>query len=207
MRLSLLPAALLCCALAFQPTLHAQDTPDYKSNPKFQAAIAEAKQLQKQRQIFFAIEAYKKANKIAAGKDADCLRALLDLQMNSGSYKDAAATAASLEAIATSPIEKSRAESDHGYALFLQAGDKNKPDLFRAADAASQSRHRRRSQERHRTLPRRLRPRSSRPERRRIQQFKQCLAASPPTTPATSAPSTSPKTPNSPPTKWPQPSP
>jgi thiol-disulfide isomerase/thioredoxin len=136
MRLSILPAALLCCALAFLPTLQAQDTPDYKSNAKFQSAMAEAKQLQKQRQILFAMDAYKKANKIAAGKDADCLKALLDLQMDSGSYKDAVATATALEALATSPAEKSKAESDRGYCLFLQAGDKNKPDLLNAADAA-----------------------------------------------------------------------
>jgi len=70
MRPSTLPAALLFCSLAFLPTLHAQPAPDYKSNPKFTAAMAEAKQLEKQRQVFFAIEAYKKASKIAQGGKA-----------------------------------------------------------------------------------------------------------------------------------------
>jgi thiol-disulfide isomerase/thioredoxin len=136
MRPSILSAALLCCSLASLSTLHAQDAPDYKSNPKFQSAMAEAKQLQKERQSVFAIEAYKKANKIAAGKDAACLKALLDLQMKTGVYKDAVTTTTALEALATTPIEKSKAESDHGYALYLQAGDKNKSDLLNAADAA-----------------------------------------------------------------------
>jgi thiol-disulfide isomerase/thioredoxin len=136
MRLSILSAALLCCSLASLPTLHAQDTPDYKSNPKYQSAMAEAKQMLKERQILFAMEAYKKANKVAAGKDAACLKALLDLQMKTGSFKDAVATTTALETLATTPIEKSRAESDRGYALFLQAGDKNKSDLLNASDAA-----------------------------------------------------------------------
>ncbi len=134
-RLNLL-AVLLISTLTLLPTASPQDSADYKSNPKFQAAIAEAKQLLKERNTFFAMEAYKKANKIAAGKDVDCLRALLDIQMNTGSFKDAVATTTALEALASTPIEKSRAESDHGYALYMQAAGKNKPDLLNAADAA-----------------------------------------------------------------------
>jgi thiol-disulfide isomerase/thioredoxin len=135
MRLSILPAAILCYTLACLPTLHAQDTSDYKSNPKFQSAMAEAKQMLKERQTFFAMEAYKKANKIAAGKDANCLKSMLDLQMKTGSYKDAVATTTALEALATTPAEKSKAASDRGYALYLEAGDK-KRDLLNSADAA-----------------------------------------------------------------------
>jgi thiol-disulfide isomerase/thioredoxin len=135
MRPSFLSVSLLCGILASLPALHAQSTPDYKSNPKFQSAMADAKQMGKERQIAFAMDAYKKANKIAAGKDADCLKGLLALQMKTGSYKDAVATNISLEALATTPIEKSKAESDRGYALYLEAGDK-KRDLLTSADAA-----------------------------------------------------------------------
>jgi thiol-disulfide isomerase/thioredoxin len=135
MRHTLLHAALLLGSLAFLPALHAQDTPDYKSNPKFQLAIAEAKQLEKERKYIFAIDAYKKANKLAAGKDSDCLRALLDLEMKSADYKNAAATAASLEAIASTPAQKSFAESERGQAVYFEAGDK-KRDLLISADAA-----------------------------------------------------------------------
>jgi thiol-disulfide isomerase/thioredoxin len=59
--------------------------------------------------------------------------------MKSGSFKDAAVTTTALEALATTPAEKSRAESDRGYALMLQAGDKNKSDLLTAAHAAFKS--------------------------------------------------------------------
>jgi thiol-disulfide isomerase/thioredoxin len=136
MRPCSLSAALLFCSLALLPTLQAQDTADYKSNPKFISAMAEAKQMAREHQASFAMDAYKKANKIAAGKDAVCLKALLDLQMKTASYKDAIATTTALETLATTPSEKSTAESDRGYALYLQAGDKNKTDLLNAADAA-----------------------------------------------------------------------
>src|SRR5437879_5561124 len=139
MRPSTLPAAILFCSLAFLPILHAQSAPDYKSNPKFTAAMAEAKQLEKQRQVFFAIEAYKKANKIAQGKDSAVLEAIFTLQMKYGSFKDAAVTAVALEAIAANPTDKSYAETKHGHALFFQAGDKNKADLLNAADSAFKS--------------------------------------------------------------------
>jgi thiol-disulfide isomerase/thioredoxin len=129
-------AALLLCSLLCLPTIHAQTTPDYKSNPKFQSAIAEAKKLKHDRQINFAIEAYKKANKIADGKDFETLSEIFALQLSIGSYKDAVTTASSLEAAAPTPILKSRAEANRGYALFLQAGEKNKPDLLNASDAA-----------------------------------------------------------------------
>jgi len=139
MRPSTLPAALLFCSLALLSTLHAQPTLDYKSNPKFTAAMAEAKQLEKERQVFFAIEAYKKASKIAQGKDSACLETIFTLQMKSGSFKDAAVTATALEAIAANPTDKSYAETKRGHALFYQAGDKNKADLLNAADAALKS--------------------------------------------------------------------
>ncbi len=136
MRTSILPGALLVCSLAFLPILHAESAPDYKSNPKFTAAMAEAKQLEKQRQVFFAIEAYKKANKIAQGKDSAVLETIFTLQMKYGSFKDAAVTAVALEAIAANPTDKSYAETKRGHALFFQAGDKNKADLLNADASA-----------------------------------------------------------------------
>jgi len=66
----------------------------YESDPKFVAAMAEGKKLSGTQQINFAIDAYKKANKIAAGKCADCLQHIEELQMKTGSFKDAAASAA-----------------------------------------------------------------------------------------------------------------
>jgi thiol-disulfide isomerase/thioredoxin len=92
--------------------------------------------LEKERQTFFAIESYKKASKIAQGKDSACLETIFTLQMKTGSFKDAAVTAAALEAIAPSPTEKSYAETKRGHALLFEAGDKNKADLLKASDEA-----------------------------------------------------------------------
>jgi thiol-disulfide isomerase/thioredoxin len=136
---SCLAISLLSCTVGSVSPLFAQTPqvpPAYQSNPKFVSAIAEAKQLTGKRQYEFAIDDYKKANKIAAGKDADCLEKLYSLQVKIGNDKDAAATAAALEAIAATSADKSYAESERGQALLLQAGDKNKTDLLNAADAA-----------------------------------------------------------------------
>jgi hypothetical protein len=78
----------------------------------------------------------KKACKIAEEKDENCLTQLFTLQMKTGRYKDAAITAASVEAIAANPTDKSYAEIKRGHALFFETADKNKTDLLNAADAA-----------------------------------------------------------------------
>ena len=127
----------LCLPVLFLSLcLQAQAPTDYQTNTKFQASLAEARQLVKQRQIEFAIDAYKKASKIAQGKDAACLNELFSLALKYGKYKDAADTALALQSIATTPIEKAHAETERGVALYRQAGDKDKGDLLNASDAS-----------------------------------------------------------------------
>jgi thiol-disulfide isomerase/thioredoxin len=128
-------SAILVCSLIALSPLRAQDASDYKANPKFQDAMKEAKLLEKQQRYVFAVDAYKKANKLAAGRDIDCLQALFELQIKTGDYKNAVTTATSLEAIASTPALKSDAESKRGQALYLQAADK-KRDLLTNADTA-----------------------------------------------------------------------
>jgi thiol-disulfide isomerase/thioredoxin len=130
-RISLAVLFLSCLSL-----VHAQTPPAYVSNPKFVSAMADAKKMTHDRQYDFAIEAYKRASKVAEGQDADCLRSLLALQMKTDAFKDAAATSVALETIATTPAQKSYAETSRGHAIYLQAEGKNKPDLLNAADAA-----------------------------------------------------------------------
>lgn len=111
--------------------------PAAPSDPKYLAAMSEAKQLVHDRQYGFAIDKYKKANKIAGGKDPESLRKMLDLQFLTGQYKDAIGTAAMIETCAATLAAKSRAESDRGRAIFLEMGDKkNKVDKLQASDAA-----------------------------------------------------------------------
>jgi thiol-disulfide isomerase/thioredoxin len=116
--------------------VNAQTAATYKTDPKFVASVAEGKKLAAQQHYAFAIDAYKKANKIAGGKDIDCLDQIFSLQIRSGEYKDAARTAGDMQAIATGSRDRSIAESNRGYALFLQAGDKGKPEFLKASDEA-----------------------------------------------------------------------
>jgi thiol-disulfide isomerase/thioredoxin len=126
-------------SFAQTPASAAQATtaaPAPTSNPKYVAAMAEAKKLDRERQYIFAMDEYKKANKIAGGKDRDSLKELFDLQMKVGSFKDAIGTASALESIAATPLAKSVAETDRGRAIYAEMGDKNKPEKMQAADAA-----------------------------------------------------------------------
>ncbi|MGD0446189.1 MAG: TlpA disulfide reductase family protein [Edaphobacter sp.] len=136
MRLSILPNVFLSCSLLAPLAMQAQTSAEYKSDPKFTSAMAEGRQLSRQQQYVFAVDAFKKACKISAEKDETCLTELYTAQMKSGNFKDAAATASALEAIANNPTDKSYAEVKRGHALLYQAGDKNKSDILTASDAA-----------------------------------------------------------------------
>jgi len=136
--------ALCVFALAFSslPAIHAQapTAPSaYASDPKFVAAMADAKQMERQRQYEFAIDDYKKANKIAGGTCLDCLQKTYKLQYGLGDFKAAIATAEQLMAVASSPSNKSVAEADRGAAIVAKAGEKPKPDQLDAAHQAFQA--------------------------------------------------------------------
>ena len=111
-------------------------TPAYALDPKFQAAMKEAKLYVRDKQLTFASDAYKKANKIAGGQCADCLRGLFTAELASGSYKSAIAAATAMELIATSASDKSIAQYMRGDALFAQGGEKPKPAQLEAAHEA-----------------------------------------------------------------------
>jgi thiol-disulfide isomerase/thioredoxin len=107
---------------------------DYKNDPNYQKAMTEGRQLAKKQQYEFAADAFKKASKAAGGKDPVALHELYNAQLNGTHYKDAAATASAELAIAATPGTRSQAEADRGMALFMQAGDKGKPEVLKAAD-------------------------------------------------------------------------
>lgn len=111
---------------------------DYRTNPKFIAAVKEARRLQQEKQAGFAGDAYRKANKIAGGRCVECVRGLYDVQMMEGSYKDAIDTAKEMEAMATTPMVRSVAAYDRGRAMVARAGEKPKPDQLEEARVAFQ---------------------------------------------------------------------
>ena len=112
--------------------------PAYESDPKFQKAMDDAKQCKHRREYSLAEDDYKKANKIAGGACVKCLDALWQLQMGTGSFKDAVTTAGQLETLAQTPKDKSKAEEQRGQAMLRQAGDKPKPEQLAAAHAVFQ---------------------------------------------------------------------
>jgi thiol-disulfide isomerase/thioredoxin len=111
---------------------------DYHSNPKFVEALKQARQMERSREMVFAPDAYKKANKLAGGKCMECLQGFYLSSMKIGEFKDAAGAAVQMEALATLPREKSMAALYRGQALVAQAGDKPKPAQLEGAHAAFQ---------------------------------------------------------------------
>lgn len=132
-RLHSFSAAFLLC-IVVSPMLYAQTVAAYATDPKFISSMAEGRKLALEHHGAFAIDAFKRANKIADGRDALCLMAMLEAQSGMGDYKGAIVTAAALEAMATTPQAKAEAEVSRGMLLYRQAGDKGKPELLHAAD-------------------------------------------------------------------------
>ncbi|HSY35739.1 MAG TPA: TlpA disulfide reductase family protein [Acidobacteriaceae bacterium] len=105
---------------------------DYHTNPKFLAAVKDAKEMEREKQPGFAASAYKKANKIAGGGCVECVAGAYKMEMKAGSYKDAIGTAMEMEAMGTTPLVKSVAAYDRGRALMAKDGEKPKPEQLEA---------------------------------------------------------------------------
>jgi len=126
--------ALLFSSLSLIAPAQTTSTPDtapkagipaplaYESDPKYISAIAEAKTLLRQKQFSFARDSYAKANKIAGGSCGSCLEMMAQLDAGTHRWKDAIAEAQQLQALATSPREKSIADARYGQILVDQAG-------------------------------------------------------------------------------------
>jgi thiol-disulfide isomerase/thioredoxin len=138
----LVAVGLLAFAAAIAPAQRtdakAAAADDYHTNPKFLAAVKEARELERERQAGFAGDAYRKANKIAGGRCVECVAGLYKMQMMGGSYKDATGTAAEMEAMGTTPLVKSVAAYDRGRALMAKDGEKPKPEQLEMERAAFQ---------------------------------------------------------------------
>src|ERR1700744_6455379 len=115
------------------PSQAASGAPSYESDPKFKAALAEARQMERKREYGFAIDSYKKANKLADGKCQLCLRGLYNAQISFTSYKDAANTAVEIGKLAVLPIQKSNALYLQAQAVYFGAGEKPKQEKLEAA--------------------------------------------------------------------------
>jgi thiol-disulfide isomerase/thioredoxin len=111
----------------------------YESDPKFQKQMKDAKAAEKGSDYLYAVDAYKKANKIAVGKCAPCLQSAYDLDMKVGNFKDAAAVSGQMLALATTPRDKSVSQMEQAVAMLRMAGDNPKPDKLEPVHALLQT--------------------------------------------------------------------
>ena len=121
------------------PQAPAKSAPAYESDPKFVSTFAEGKSLLAHRQYSFALDAFKKANKISGGTCAKCLDQIADLQEGIHQWKDELGTIQQQLELAHSPLDKSVAEGRIGKILLAQGGDKPKPAQLEAAHAMLQN--------------------------------------------------------------------
>jgi len=112
----------------------AASEPAYFSDPKFQKALAQAKE--GRQTIEDRLENWKHANKIAHNECEECLSHIVELQLRTGAYKDAVASAQQWEAVATTQKEKLRAKLNRGSALMHFNGGQPKTAEVTQAEAA-----------------------------------------------------------------------
>jgi len=114
------------------------DASSYTTNPKWVEAMREGKMFLRERKPAFAKDDFNKANKIAGGACWECMDGLYSAQFAEGDYKGAIETAGKMEALTTSPVQKSGAETKRGDAILAKAGDKPKPEQLEQAHEAFQ---------------------------------------------------------------------
>ena len=110
----------------------------YTTNPKWVEAMREGKMFLRERKPAFAKDDFNKANKIAGGACWECMDGLYSAQFAEGDYKGAIETTQKMEALTTSPFQKSVVESKRGDAILAKAGDKPKAEQLEQAHEAFQ---------------------------------------------------------------------
>ena len=90
----------------------------YWDDAKFMAVWNEAIEEKRKRQYSFALDTFKKANKLSGDGCLKCLEQIYALEAGMGKFKDALATAQHMEALSVTPIMKSTAQMDRGAALW-----------------------------------------------------------------------------------------
>jgi len=111
----------------------APSEPAYASDPKFQKALAQAKEGRQTTED--RLENWKHANKIAHNECEECLRQITELQLRTGAFKDAAASAQQWESVATTDKDKLRAKLNRGSALMRFNGGQPKTAEVTQAEA------------------------------------------------------------------------
>lgn len=104
-----------------------------ESDPKFHKALAEARDRKVSSEEQLA--RWKHVNKLSNNQCVYCLHALVAMQMKEGQWKDAANTAALMQAVAVEPQAKFYAAGERGRALMHGNYEHPKPEQLTEADS------------------------------------------------------------------------
>jgi peroxiredoxin len=111
--------------------------PAYVDDPKFQKALASAKE--PKLPVDERLARWKNANKAAKGQCVECMRQIVTNQLALLQWKDAVNTTSQLDAIAIDSKDKFFAEAEHGAALMHTNDDEPKPEQVKEAEASMHS--------------------------------------------------------------------
>jgi thiol-disulfide isomerase/thioredoxin len=117
------------------PGSSAGPAPAYLNDPKFQKALAEAKDKSRMT-IEERLARWKNANKIAKNQCVECLHQMIYWQMDQAQWKDAIASATQLDQVTAEPKEKYFANSERGLALMHGNDGNPKPDQLKEAETS-----------------------------------------------------------------------
>jgi peroxiredoxin len=120
-----------------QPLNASPATPTYADDPKFQKALASAKEMRMP--VDERLARWKKASKIAKGQCVECLHQMIVWQMELSKWEDVDDTASKLDAVATAPAEKFFAESRRGLALMHTNDDEPRSEAVKEAEVSMRS--------------------------------------------------------------------
>jgi len=109
--------------------------PTYADDPKFQKALAEAKEKTRMTSEEH-LARWKHASKIARNECVECLHQVIFWQVDLQQWKDAVAATIQLDAISTDRKEKFFAASERGISLMHANNDKPKPEQLQQAEAS-----------------------------------------------------------------------
>jgi len=118
----------------------ASQAPAYESDPKFQEALAKAREKKlppgEQHPKVERLARWKHASKLAKDQCIECLHEVLHFQMELSQWKDAISTAGALDNLATDRKEKYYANSERGIALMNTNDGDPKPEQLKQAETS-----------------------------------------------------------------------
>ncbi|WP_162539212.1 TlpA disulfide reductase family protein [Granulicella sp. WH15] len=129
-------SSALALLLALTHTSGAQ-TPVFAgpTDPRAIQAYQEATEFEKHRNVVFALDNYRKADKLDGNKCAACALAVVKVAVEIGDFKAADAASQELIALSTTPEQQTKAHLSRAQMLLAMGQNKKKPECFQQGAA------------------------------------------------------------------------